>query len=165
MKHWIVGALCAVTFACGDAPPTVSVIVGQAASARPISELSRLRLLVRACAEDQLAIAEDLPVTPGGRPRFEAAVPPGEVFYVWLQGWAKCEAGVACLPEGQAEPSDCTCVGDDAAPAQILVSEACSGWLRTSEVGAQLSLTLNSVERGLARLCPPARPADCSALR
>lgn len=110
---------------CG-APPVVSVLVAEAQGVPRVEALARLELLVGTCGGEPEA--QELPISPGARPRVELPIPPGEPFFVWLRGYAA---------EGDQDP----------------VAEACSTWTRAT-ANVQLTLRLGPA----AGLCPPDAP-------
>jgi hypothetical protein len=148
--------LAALLLSSCSAPPRVSVLVIRGEGTPEIGDLTRLRLIVRTCDSNQPALAQNVPLT--DPEAIEGPVVPGTSFYVWLQGWEPCNP--PCIPEGQAQPNDCTCVGDEVPPAQIFKYEACTDWL---EANANVRRTLTLAPKADPPLCPPAplTAADC----
>jgi hypothetical protein len=143
-------AALALAFGC-NAPPTVSVLVIRGDGTPDLTDLARLRLVVRTCDSNQPAVAQNIPIDGEQPPSIDGAVVPGTSFYVWLQGWEPCNP--PCIPEMNAEHDDCTCIADDVPAAQILNYEACTDWIDTS---ADIRRTLTLAPKADPPLCPPA---------
>ena len=145
MRSLVLMALCACS-----APPTMSLLVIRGDGTPELSDLSRLRLIVRTCDSNQPALAQNVPTDGAQPPKIEGPVVPGTSFYVWLQGWEPCNP--PCIPEGEAQPDDCTCVGDEVPAAQIFKYEACTDWL---EADTDTRRTLTIAPKAVPPLCPP----------
>ena len=143
---------------CG-APPVVSVSLDVAAGAPNVSDLYRYRMVVRRCSDERLAFTGDIDPSSTETNRTDAPIPPGEPFYVWVQGWGACDTN-ACSPDNTADDDACRCFGELEPSFQKLTVEACTDWLVTSS-SQELSLSL---DRPSTR-CPPARPPDCDDLK
>lgn len=142
-----------------SAPPNVTIDLRRSDEVPPLRGLARLRMIVRVCDQSELALAQNLPLDAGTVP-IEAPVNPGDLFYVWLQGWDECNPPcVADTPDAMSQQS-CVCVDDGQTPPnQIFRYEACSAWVRATE-DALVPLTLAAVEPG-RRLCPPTPRTSC----
>lgn len=144
--------------ACGG-PPTVTVDLRLGEATPPVASLARLRLIVRVCGQNELALADniDTNATDFG---VEAAVQPGDTFYVWLQGWDQCNP--PCVEDSLQAMNDqsCVCINDGQTPNyQVFRYEACSAWVSATE-DALVPLTLAEVDRD-SRLCPPPPRQSC----
>ncbi len=155
-----VAALAAALSACG-APPTVAIDLRRSNQVPPLAGLARLRMIVRVCGQSELALAQNLPLDGSGDP-LEASVTPGDLFYVWLQGWEECVG--PCVPDSADAMNQqaCVCIEDGQTPMnQIFRYEACSDWARAEE-DALIPLTLAPVNPD-QRLCPPAPMTSCGS--
>ena len=125
----------------------------------PLGSLARLRMIVRVCGQNELALADNIDVG-ADRVAIEAAVTPGDVFYVWLQGWDECNP--PCVEDSLQAMNDqsCVCINDGETPNyQVFPVRGllCVG-LRDGD--ALVPLTLSTVDRD-SRLCPPAPRSSC----
>lgn len=135
--------------ACSPSPPTLSLVLTPDQDTPPLTDLTRLRLIVRTCDSNQLALAKDIPLDGTPTEKLEAPVLPGTTFYAWLQGWEECNP--PCIPEDQADEDDCTCV--NAVPAaQIFNYEGCTKWIEAEE---NTRRTIPFAPKTTPRLCPP----------
>jgi hypothetical protein len=132
-------------------------------SVPPLSALARLHLIVRACGKGTLPVNTDIPLTSsGGGPAktIEAALVPGETFYVWLQGWVACTD--TCVPGDNAVHGvDCECLPSEDPPQQIMRSEFCTQWEKVDkdESRVQVPAVMQHVVPGT---CPAAPITDCN---
>ena len=137
-----------------SAPPTVSVLVIRGEGTPELSDLTRLRLVVRTC-DEQVAVAQNLPLD--DPEKIEAPLIPGTNFYVWLQGFEACNP--PCVPEADTNPemSVCTCYAGEDPTEQIMTYEACTNWLAAD---ADIRRTLTLSPRAEPPLCPPPALAE-----
>ena len=158
MRHAAIALVVLIAGGCGG-PPTVSVDLRLAEDIPPLGSLARLRMIVRVCGQNELALADNIDVN-ADRVAIEAAVTPGDVFYVWLQGWDECNP--PCVEDSLQAMNDqsCVCINDGETPNyQVFRYEACSAWVSATE-DALVPLTLSTVDRD-SRLCPPAPRSSC----
>lgn len=141
---------------CGAEAPTLDVDVTVGAAATPIAELTRLRMVVRRCGKEDLAYAADLKTEQNAT--LDAAVIPGDAFYVWIQGWVACDTD-ECTPDQDASDGMCRCVGA-APPVQRMVSEGCTGWLRLDGGSERISIEIGQTSSS----CPPTKPRSCDEI-
>lgn len=135
--------------ACSPSPPTLSLVLMPDPDTPPLTDLTRLRLIVRTCDTNQLALARDIPLNGTPPEKLEAPVLPGTTFYAWLQGWEECNP--PCIPEESADEDDCTCVNAEP-PSQIFNYEGCTDWIEAE------NNTLRAIPfapKSADRLCPP----------
>ena len=116
----------------------------------------RYRLIAGRCGSSSLAYAGDFPPSGPGGP-LEAAVPPDEVYYLWLQGWTACDVD-RCEPEDSAFKGDCLCFGALSPAYQKLAAEACTGWLSGDPSGGSVELSLGKP----SDQCPPPPRTECT---
>lgn len=158
LLRWFV--VLGVLAGCGG-PPTVAIDLRRSNDVPPLAGLARLRMIVRVCGQNELAAAQNLPLDGSGAP-IEAGVTPGELFYVWLQGWEECTG--PCVPDSADAMNQqaCVCIEDGQTPLnQIFRYEACSMWAQSTE-DALIPLTLAPVNPD-ARLCPPPPMTSCGS--
>lgn len=130
----LVACTLASASACESEPPRVVVRV----SPQTFEASSRLRVIVRECGKEELALVEDVSpsASSGTVEQLEAALLPAKTFYVWLQLWHPCEA-TTC--KNDALPGECACLPEETPTAQRIEEEACSPWI-TAPTDVTLSL-------------------------
>ncbi len=134
-------------------PPTVSVLLLRGDGTPELSDLTRLRLIVRRCDSDKPVLAQNIPIDGADTPKLPGALVPGTSFYVWIQGWEHCNP--PCIPETELDPDSnvCTCFDGEDPPEQVYRYEACTDWLDTN---TDVRRTLTLAPKASPALCPPA---------
>lgn len=161
----IFGVLASLGLSCTRDPP--SVVVNLSLATEQLNGLSRLRIIARECDVTQIALLQDVTLTspPSARVPLEAAVQPGNAFYVWVQGWGPCSpANAPCVTADEARPGECTCFEDrtDFEPKhQVWKQEDCSTWLRAAGDDTTVALRLEPQGR---KSCPPPLSTTCDAV-
>jgi hypothetical protein len=160
-----VALVCLACIACSPDGPHVALDISAGTNVPALNKLARLRLIVRPCGTDKLAYLENIDTSQPLTQKFEAAVAPGQTFYVWVQGWAQCmpDPGTMCVPEANGVTGrDCECFTDLMPMMQREVEEYCSPWMQAAEGRTQLTAVLGPVVVGT---CPPMDLADCNKLQ